>query len=173
MSGRRRRRRMSDAFVRGSRRRHDRSDEPEQREEDPDDEHDPVTLPDRHDAEGDQQDDVQDSDAEPQHAGNLQLRVRADSTRLHLRTRFEHDGRPQTSSTRGELPGPASPMTDRAGSAYSFETTPVMTSPISDGLRAMWHPASSSASIFAAAVPLLAEMIAPALPSFLPRRAVS
>lgn len=77
----------------------------------------------------------------------------------------------QTRSYRALVGGSNAPMNQKSGKkipmmnitrAYSLGTTSAMTSPISDGLRAMWHPASSSASIFAAAVPLLPEMIAPA-----------
>jgi hypothetical protein len=44
--------------LRAPRRRKQRSDDPEQGDEDADDEHDPVALADRDDAEGDEQDDV-------------------------------------------------------------------------------------------------------------------
>jgi len=46
--------------------RKERADDPEDRDEDPDDEHDPVTLADRGDAEGDEQDHVEDAE---QHDG--------------------------------------------------------------------------------------------------------
>ncbi len=48
-----------------------------------------------------------------------------------------------------------------------------MSSPASVGLSPIFAPASSSASIFAAAVPLPPETIAPAWPIFLPGGAVT
>ena len=60
----------------------------------------------------------------------------------------------------------------RAGH-YTPLSTSAMSSPISDGLRPTRHPAFSSASILAAAVPLEPETMAPAWPIFLPGGAVT
>src|SRR5215211_789435 len=55
---------------------------------------------------------------------------------------------------------------------HNLAATSAMIEPISLGFWAMRQPAPSRASIFAAAVPLLPEMIAPAWPIFLPDGAV-
>ena len=57
--------------------------------------------------------------------------------------------------------------------AQSFATTPVMRSPASVGFSPTSTPASRSASILAAAVPLPPLTIAPAWPIFLPGGAVT
>ena len=58
-------------------------------------------------------------------------------------------------------------------SHYTPLSTSAMSSPISDGLRPTRHPAFSSASILAAAVPFDPETMAPAWPIFLPGGAVT
>lgn len=56
---------------------------------------------------------------------------------------------------------------------YRLATISAMRSPASVGLRPTFTPASSSASIFAAAVPLPPDTMAPAWPIFLPGGAVT
>jgi hypothetical protein len=57
--------------------------------------------------------------------------------------------------------------------SYTPLSTSAINSPISDGLRPTRHPAFSSASILAAAVPLEPETMAPAWPIFFPGGAVT
>src|SRR5206468_9448800 len=59
------------------------------------------------------------------------------------------------------------------GDTYSLETMAAMSSPASVGLSPTSTPASRSASIFAAAVPLPPETMAPAWPIFFPGGAVT
>jgi hypothetical protein len=60
-------------LARVLRRRQQRPDQPEEGEKDPEDEHHPVPLPQRHDPEGDQQHYIEDSEAYPEQTGLLSV----------------------------------------------------------------------------------------------------
>lgn len=75
-------------------RRHQRTDDPKQGDEYSDDEHHPVTLPDRHDPEGDEQDEVQDA-ANDDFDDALRSRGRRSKPTLY-RTTLATDASPAT-----------------------------------------------------------------------------